>query len=302
MLSSYEQSMPFYKQEVLILKSCENLVDSESEYFVYSPSKSAQNMFFYSLQCGHFIYKPGYHLRRESYDSFLLMYLQKGSMVLELEGETIPIYTNQFVLLDCYRLHAYHTIHGAECLWCHFDGITARAWYQAIVSRLSNVFSIADSYPTVRNLSFLYEMFRSGIPTREVLVSKYITDILTSFLLYTPKKSTAQPYLTMSEYVTCYISEHFCEEIPICRLAELAGLSQYHFIRTFKKETGFTPHEYLINTRMIHAKYLLKNSSLSIKDICFHTGFSCESVFCTAFKRHQGMTPLEYRSLEKISY
>lgn len=255
-------------------------------------------MFFYSLQCGHFIYEPGYHLCRESYDSFLLMYLQKGSMILEWEGQSIPIYADQFVLLDCYRLHAYHTVDGAECLWCHFDGITARSWYQAVVSRLSNVFSAADSYLAVRSLSSLYEMFRSGTPIREVLVSKYITDILTSFLLDTPQNSSVRPHLTMAEYVIGYINEHFCEEIPVCRLAELAGLSQYHFIRAFKKETGFTPHEYLINTRMMHARYLLKNSSLSIKDICFRTGFSCESVFCSAFKRHQGITPLEYRSLE----
>ena len=82
-------------------------------------------------------------------------------------------------------------------------------------------------------------------------------------------------------------------------LAEQAGLSQYHFIRTFKKETGFTPHEYLVNTRLATARYLLKNTRLPVKDICFNTGFSCESVFCSAFKQHQGMTPAQYRALEQ---
>ncbi|WP_321003142.1 AraC family transcriptional regulator [Eisenbergiella porci] len=34
----------------------------------------------------------------------------------------------------------------------------------------------------------------------------------------------------------------------------MTDLSQYHFIRTFKKETGYTPHEYLVSTRIITAR------------------------------------------------
>ena len=129
-------------------------------------------------------------------------------------------------------------------------------------------------------------------------MSKYLTDILTSFLLYTPSKTNGCNYANAAEETITYITEHFKETITIEALANRAGLSQYHFIRIFKKETGFTPHEYIINTRISAAKYLLKNSQMSIKDICFDTGFSCESVFCSAFKRHQGMTPAQYRALE----
>jgi AraC-like DNA-binding protein len=36
-----------------------------------------------------------------------------------------------------------------------------------------------------------------------------------------------------------------------------------------------------------------------VKDICFNTGFSCESVFCNAFKKHHHMTPAQYRSFSQ---
>ena len=79
------------------------------------------------------------------------------------------------------------------------------------------------------------------------------------------------------ETVISYINEHFKEDLPDKVLASAAGLSSYHFIRVFKRETGFTPHEYVINTRLSNARYLLRNTAMSVKDICFSCGFSSES-------------------------
>ena len=159
-----------------------------------------------------------------------------------------------FVLLDCYSRHAYSTDTGWSCLWCHFDGITARHWYQNIITRLGNVFALADAQPVIGKLSAVYDTFRNGRPVREPLLSKYMTDILTAFLLSTPTDARTNARMNMSETITTYISEH-------------------------------------LNT----ARYLLKNTALPVKDICFSTGFSCESIFCTAFKRIEGMTPAQYR-------
>ncbi|MBO5335781.1 MAG: AraC family transcriptional regulator [Lachnospiraceae bacterium] len=279
------------------MKSCEELVAPESDYYIYSPSKSAQDMFLYPLQCGVFSYKPGYYLKRESFDSFLLMYIQKGEMDLEINGRNFHVNANSFVLLDCYQSHAYSTAVGWECLWCHFDGITARPFYENIVGRLGNVFTISEPYPVLSKLTSILKVFYSGAVVREPLLSKYLNDILTEFMLYLPSKNTVN-YTGIAEEIITYITEHFAEDISVTELADRAGLSHYHFIRTFKKETGFTPHEYILNTRIATAQYLLKNTRLSIKDICYNTGFSCESVFCSAFKRHQGMTPTHYRHLE----
>lgn len=241
---------------------------------------------------------PGYSLTRESFDSFLLMYIQKGELNLTFEGNTQRVKAGQFVLLDCYKLHSYSTSVGWEYIWCHFDGITARPYYHSVVSRLGNVFSMPDVYPILNKMTSILKIFFNGALVQEPLLSKYLTDILTEFLLYNPMSVHARSYANVAEETITYINEHFKEEITIVELASRVGLSQYHFIRSFKKETGFTPHEYLINTRIATAKYLLKNSRLPIKDICFASGFSSESVFCGAFKKHQGMAPMQYRMRE----
>lgn len=70
------------------MKSIEEFVAPQSDYFIYTPSKQAMEMFLYPMQCGTFIYLPGYSLTRDSFDSFLLMYIQKGELSLTFEGHT----------------------------------------------------------------------------------------------------------------------------------------------------------------------------------------------------------------------
>ncbi len=114
-------------------------------------------------------------------------------------------------------------------------------------------------------------------------------------MLYHPSSSRNLNNTEMIERAVTYINEHFSEEISISRLADMYGLSVYYFIRVFKRETGYTPHDYIISRRMASARYLLKYTRLTIKEICFNTGFSSESVFCSAFKKHHGVSPQGYR-------
>ena len=277
------------------MKSVELNVSHVSDYYINSPSKTAQEMFLYPLQCGMFTYDPGYVLKRSSFDSFLLMYLQRGNMLLDLAGKQQQIMEKQFVLIDCYQPHGYSTRDGAECIWLHFDGVQARNYYEFIISRLGNVFTMEDASPALRKMNIILRTFAENNQFREPLLSKYIVDILTEFMIYTPGGGSGRTSAEAVESALIYISEHFTENIPVSRLAGLAGLSEYHFIRIFRQETGYTPHEYIINRRMASVRYLLKYTNLTVKEICFNTGFSCESIFCNAFKKKHHMTPQQYR-------
>lgn len=57
-----------------------------------------------------------------------------------------------------------------------------------------------------------------------------------------------------------------------------------------------SPHEYVLNYRLGIAKILLLETNLSVNAICFESGFSSESVFCSAFKKKTGVTPTAYRN------
>lgn len=277
------------------MKSLEHLVAPASEYYIYSPSKVAQSMFLYPLRCGVFTYEPGYRLVRRAFNSFLLMYIQKGAIQLETSGQAQTVQAGHFILLDCYQPHAYATDTGYTCLWLHFDGIQARSYYQLITSRLGPVWDMEDVSPALRKLTAILRTFQEHLTVQEPLLSKYITDLLTEFMIYTPRTIRRRSNALLAEETITFINDHFHENISTEQLAAMHGVSVYHFIRIFKQETGYTPHEYLIRRRMASVRYLLQFSTLSIKAICYDTGFSSESVFCNAFKKMHGLTPLQYR-------
>ena len=168
------------------MRSLEKFVSPLSDYYVHTPSRQAEGTLLCPLQTGRFVYEPGYSLRREAFDSFLIMYVESGALEVELEGVERVAAAGSFVYIDCYKLHAYRADSGCVCLWCHFDGPTARGFYEAVTERLGNVFTVPGETEALGKLRMIYGAFSSGGPIAEPLLNKYLTDILTVFLMSVP--------------------------------------------------------------------------------------------------------------------
>jgi AraC family transcriptional regulator len=91
------------------------------------------------------------------------------------------------------------------------------------------------------------------------------------------------------------IEQGASEELRLEELAGVAGLSPYHFLRVFKRETGLTPHRYLLRTRVRHALALLRDTRRPVTDIAFDVGFGDLSNFINTFRREVGCSPLRFR-------
>ncbi|OZB98631.1 AraC family transcriptional regulator [Paenibacillus sp. XY044] len=90
-----------------------------------------------------------------------------------------------------------------------------------------------------------------------------------------------------------YMEANFAGAVSLDELSALAGLSKYHFLRSFTRERGISPYSYLETVRIGHAKKLLEQG-VPPADTALQTGFSDQSHFSNFFKRFIGLTPRQY--------
>jgi AraC-like DNA-binding protein len=84
--------------------------------------------------------------------------------------------------------------------------------------------------------------------------------------------------------------EAFATPLLVDDLAVVAGLSRAHFLRSFAEAFGATPHEYVIQLRMEHAKRALARGA-SVTEACFDVGFSSLGTFSRTFSARIGVSP-----------
>lgn len=84
-------------------------------------------------------------------------------------------------------------------------------------------------------------------------------------------------------------------------LARHACLSREHFIRTFRRAYGSTPHRYLTERRIQKARHLLERTDLSVTEVCLEVGFTSLGSFSSLFRRHVGSPPERYRRRSVVS-
>ena len=78
-------------------------------------------------------------------------------------------------------------------------------------------------------------------------------------------------------------------------LAREAGLSRFHFLRTFERLTGVTPHQYVMRARLREAAIRLVAESGNVLDIALDCGFGDVSSFNRAFRNEFGVSPRVFR-------
>jgi AraC-like DNA-binding protein len=85
------------------------------------------------------------------------------------------------------------------------------------------------------------------------------------------------------------------EPLDVPALAAAARLSPAHFSREFRRAFGETPHRYLLTRRLERAAALLRNSDLSVTEICLAVGLRSVGSFTTSFGKAFGLSPAAYR-------
>ncbi len=99
-----------------------------------------------------------------------------------------------------------------------------------------------------------------------------------------------------------YLKEHYAGEIAIQDLCDILGISYSNFYKSFKRETGKSPQEYLIHLRLEAAAERLLSSNIPMKKIAEHCGFADERSFYRLFAKSYGVSPNTYRKNSPLKF
>ena len=92
-----------------------------------------------------------------------------------------------------------------------------------------------------------------------------------------------------------FLAENLDRDVDLRAIAHEASLSPYYFTRQFTAYVGVPPYRYLIGLRIDRAMQLLRETELSVTQICHRVGFNSLSHFTTTFRQHTGVSPSAYR-------
>lgn len=262
-----------------------------------SPSNIAKSIFYYINSVGHFYCDKNYKVSRESFDSFLIMYVVKGEGILTINNKSRIVKERDVMLVNCHEPHIYKTDTFFETLWMHFDSSVILDYYNLIKQDNTHVvFSTSSLIPDY--LKSIINLFKEGQIINEPLISCDIQRILAELFNLSngnhTRTSVSQSSINSS---INYIKDNFKNKLSLDDIAANISMSPFHFSRIFKKETGYSPYEYIIIIRLNHAKSLLKTTNMLIKEIAFECGFNSESNFIIAFKKHTNMSPKQFRNI-----
>jgi AraC-like DNA-binding protein len=96
-----------------------------------------------------------------------------------------------------------------------------------------------------------------------------------------------------------WLDAHAHEQIDLARTATEAGVSSYHFLRSFSRTLGVTPHQYLVRARLRRAASLLAEGATSVTDVALDVGFRDLSNFVRTFHRAAGVSPRRFRQVAR---
>ena len=270
-------------------------VAPQSELYDATPSRQAQAVLYYLHRAGHFFCDTSYRVERESFPSFLMLYVCSGKLEIQTADHgTVQVSAEELAFLNSHEPHLYRAVEPLEYIWLHFDGANTMDFYRGVLRTHGPVLRLDNPRRVFDQMQQLLGQLSTVGSVEDVTASQRIHALLCG-LLYTPDQIEARdPLIAEAQR---YLREHLKEELSVPSLAAAFHLSASQFNRLFRAHTGQSPHEYLVNLRINRAKTLLKETRLSITQIAEEVGYGYDTSFAAAFRTKTGMSPRQFRSM-----
>ncbi len=198
---------------------------------------------------------------------------------------------------SCYECSHEHAA-GDRCLSFHF----APEWFEDLAAALPGLrrssFAQLHLPPSMRHLPLI----AAAVAARDDSAELEEIALRIAAAALTGAAGSAAPSRAPNDHDRQRVTEALRriessshETFTLADLARSAGMSPYHFLRTFRAVAGVTPHQFVLMRRLSCAAERLRRTDLPVAAIAFDAGFGDLSTFNRRFRRVMGVSPGEYR-------
>lgn len=274
-----------------------------------------------------YVRRAAYGMRREEKHTrdrrlldYHLIYFQKGSCMLHVEGKSYPLKQGDFALLQPGWLNSMESagelVFPFVCMDIFYNpdrersfvtlpGMTDLSDYaglrQPVLNDISGVSLPVQLHPERPDhwkdtLLKLISIWSTHNALARMEANHYASELLLAlFRQYLDHPGDVSAEMQSLNWIPRYLRMFYNEPITVEQLARKANLSASHFSAVFKRKFDETPHRYLLRIRLREAQRMLRSSDLTLAEIAEECGFVDMQHLLKMFKKYFGITPGAFR-------
>lgn len=254
------------------------------------------------------IHKIG-HINAHMHDYFEIIFILSGSCNLTIDDQLYQLHTDDIITIN---MHSIHELRSSDCVYAsiQLDQTTLENNFPNPLHPSFECNSLIpgneEAFELMRHTIALIIKNnadqRSGYELRNWIYIYQLMEIL--FTHFRVERSTAldrrnHRYAARVYEITQIIKEHFTEDLPLSRVADMVHLSAPYLSKFFVDQFGMNYLTYLTQLRVNYAVHELVNTEKNIEEISADSGFPNSHAFSQAFKKEYGVQPSAYRRMRK---
>ena len=236
----------------------------------------------------------------EKLENNMLVFCTKGSGIVMILGEQIPVSGEQFFIIPKGEVFKYYSVinENSKLLVAHFNGKNS-VFLEKEFSVVRNLIPSVNNLVANREMLFdeIFNNLSIGFHNENLEYVNFCFRHLLATFIYANKTSDdlADESNPVIRHVIDYMNKNLNLKLSLNQISKEAGYSPTYFTTLFKKETNYSPLSYFSHLKIVKACEFLDYTRIKIKEISFTLGYTDPYYFTKDFKKKMGMSPRQYR-------
>lgn len=230
-------------------------------------------------------------------------YIKRGNGSYFIKNRRYPVAKNHLIIIKPREIHAFIP-ESSSCiekgsLYFLPSFVTGRK-LEFIIKKCPHIILLTEKEATL--IEVILKNIAEEIDNKKNFWDEAVHSGIALFLSILKRgslrKNTTARKNPLTEKIIDYLEQNFTEDLPLSGIAKIFSLSVSRISHLFKKETGLSLKNYILQRRIVEAKKLLaENDDMKVSTISARVGFNTFSLFNHSFKKITGLTPTNYRRI-----